>query len=77
MVGGKPLLPLIPGGALLFGNLMVLSGSEGLKFELEGKRFVGDVGRDALRGLDEVYKLKGGLDFEGLGDGGIRETVFD
>jgi len=77
MVGGEPLLPPIPDGALLFGNLMVLSGKEGLKFELEGTRFVGDAGRDAGRGLDEVYRLKGGLDFVGLGDGGSRETVFD
>lgn len=83
---GGSLLPPIPDGALLFGNLGVLGGKDGLKLELEGTRlvgcdgcdlpvlgFVGDAGRDA--GRDEV--VKGGLDFVGLGDAGIRETVFD
>lgn len=92
IVDGRSLLPLIPDGVLLFGNFMFLSGREGLKFELEGTRpssrcdwaidllglcFMGDAGCDVDWGLDEVYMLKGGLDFVGLGDGSIRETVFD
>lgn len=64
--GGGSLLPPITDGALLFGNLGVFGGKEGLKLELEGTRlvgwfidlsglgFVGDTGRNGGRVLDEA-----------------------